>query len=111
MIERTVERFALEPDYLAADVAYGTGEMLGWLVERGIDPHIPVWDQSEVSGNGKFCRADFAYDKLRDCRQRSAKPERSAIALPVHPSLVLLAECRSRARSPSAGSNAGCSPQ
>ena len=22
--------------------AYGTGKMLGWLVERGIDPHIPV---------------------------------------------------------------------
>ena len=66
MIERTVARFALAPDYLAADVAYGTGEMLGWLVERGIDPHIPVWDQSEVSANGKFSRADFAYDKERD---------------------------------------------
>jgi hypothetical protein len=49
MLERTVDRFALAPDYLAADVAYGTGEMLGWLVGRGIDPHIPVWDQSEVS--------------------------------------------------------------
>jgi hypothetical protein len=66
MIERTVERFALEPDHLAADVAYGTGEMLGWLVGRGIDPHIPVWDQSEVSANGKFPRADFAYDHERD---------------------------------------------
>jgi hypothetical protein len=40
---RTVARFALEPDSLAAD---GTGAMLGWLVERGIDLHIPVWDQS-----------------------------------------------------------------
>jgi transposase len=66
MLERTVARFALAPDYLAADVAYGTGAMLGWLVGRGIEPHIPVWDQSEVSANGKFPRADFAYDHERD---------------------------------------------
>jgi hypothetical protein len=36
------------------------------LVERDIDPHIPVWDQSEVAAEGKFTRADFAYDKDRD---------------------------------------------
>jgi hypothetical protein len=66
MIERTVARFALAPDHLVADVAYGTGAILGWLVERGIDPHIPVWDKSEVSANGKFPRAYFAYDHERD---------------------------------------------
>jgi transposase len=66
MIERVEERFALKPDRLAADVAYGTGEMLGWLVDRDIDPHIPVWDQSTVAPDGKFTRADFVYDKARD---------------------------------------------
>ncbi len=66
MIERTEERFELKPDYLAGDVAYGTGEMLGWLVKHDIDPHIPVWDQSEVSSRGKFSRSEFAYDKARD---------------------------------------------
>jgi len=66
MIERVQERFALKPDRVAADVAYGTGEMLGWLVDRGIDPHIPVWDQSELSAKGKFPRSDFTYDKARD---------------------------------------------
>ena len=30
MIERVAERFALKPDHVAGDVAYGTGEMLGW---------------------------------------------------------------------------------
>ncbi len=65
MIERTEERFALKPDYLAGDVAYGTGEMLGWLVERGIDPHIPVWDKSKRD-DGTFSRGDFSYDKERD---------------------------------------------
>ena len=62
MIERVEERFALKPKRLAGDVAYGTGEMLGWLVEHDIDPHIPVWDQSKVAADGKFARADFAYD-------------------------------------------------
>ncbi len=65
MIERTDERFALKPKYLAGDVAYGTGEMLGWLVEQKIDPHIPVWDKSERD-DGTFMRADFSYDKERD---------------------------------------------
>ncbi len=65
MIERTEERFALKPDRLAGDVAYGTGEMLGWLVEHDIDPHIPVWDKSERN-DGTFSRAEFIYDKERD---------------------------------------------
>jgi len=65
MIERTEERFDLKPDHVAGDVAYGTGEMLGWLVDRGIDPHIPVWDKSKRDG-GTFSREDFAYDKERD---------------------------------------------
>jgi transposase len=62
MIERTEERFALKPKRLAGDVAYGTGEMLGWLVKRDIDPHIPVWDRSERN-DGTFLRADFIYDE------------------------------------------------
>ncbi len=66
MIDRTEDRFGLKPDRLAGDVAYGTGEMLGWLVEREIEPHIPVWDQSEVAADGKFSRASFAYDKDRN---------------------------------------------
>ncbi len=65
MIERTEEQFALKPKYLAGDVAYGTGEMLGWLVERKIDPHIPVWDKGERD-DGTFSRSDFLYDKERD---------------------------------------------
>ena len=66
MVQRTEERFALKPERIAGDVAYGTGEMLGWLVKRKIDPHVPVWDQSEVAADGKFVRADFIYDKDRD---------------------------------------------
>jgi hypothetical protein len=43
MIERTEDRLGLCPERLAADSAYGSAEMLGWLVnERAIEPHIPV---------------------------------------------------------------------
>ena len=66
MIERTEARFALKPDRLAGDVAYGTGEMLGWLVEHDIAPHIPVKDQSEIASKGSFVRADFDYDEKQD---------------------------------------------
>ena len=49
MMERTEQRFYLKPDHIAGDVAYGTGKMLGWLVDRNIVPHIPVWDRSDAT--------------------------------------------------------------
>jgi len=65
MLERTKQRFDLQPDHLAGDVAYGTSKLLGWLVERRIDPHIPVWDKAKRD-DGTFSRQDFSYDKGRD---------------------------------------------
>lgn len=65
MVERTEERFNLKPKHLAGDVAYGTGGLLGWLVERNIDPHIPVRDNSERN-DGAFSKTDFVYDQGRD---------------------------------------------
>ena len=65
MIERTEQRFGLKPEQIAGDVAYGTGEMLGWLIERGISPHIPVWDKSKRK-DGTFSRQDFVYQPGRD---------------------------------------------
>lgn len=66
MLDRTLERFELYPERLAADSAYGSAEMLGWLVhERGIEPHIPVFDKSERR-DGTFERADFIYDHEAD---------------------------------------------
>lgn len=66
MLDRVQDRFDLKPDRIAADVAYGTGELLGNLVERGIEPHIPVWDQSAIAAKGRFTRADFEFDKERN---------------------------------------------
>ena len=66
MIEGTADRFGIEPERLAADTAYGSAEMLAWLVEdRGIEPHIPVFDKSQRS-DGTFSRDDFRYDHEGD---------------------------------------------
>jgi transposase len=65
MMERTEGRFNLKPKRIAGDVAYGTGEMLGWLVKREIEPHIPVRDKAKRD-DGTFSREDFSYDKERD---------------------------------------------
>ena len=66
MIGRAEERFGLYPERLAADSAYGSAEMLGWLVyERGIEPHIAVFDKSART-DGTFEREDFTYDHRSD---------------------------------------------
>jgi hypothetical protein len=62
MIERTEDCLGLCPERLAADSAYGSAEMLGWLVnERAIEPHIPVFDKS-ARDDGTFSRGDFDYN-------------------------------------------------
>jgi transposase len=66
MIVRTAERFDLHPERLAADTAYGSAEMLDWLVnDQQIEPHVPVFDKSERT-DGTFSRADFVYDAQAD---------------------------------------------
>ena len=66
IIDRTMDRFGLYPERLIADTAYGTAPMLGWLVEeRGIEPHIPVFDKSRRT-DGTFSREDFRFDPRED---------------------------------------------
>ena len=66
MIERTEQRFAIKPERLAGDTAYGSGANLDWLVnEAKIAPHIPVVDKSRRE-DGTFSREDFTFDKERN---------------------------------------------
>jgi transposase len=66
MIERSMERFDLYPAKLMGDSAYGSADMLGWLVhEHGIEPHVTVFDKS-TRKDGTFSRDDFAYDHEHD---------------------------------------------
>ena len=66
MIDRVEVRFGLYPERLAADSAYGSGETLNWLVhEKGIEPHIPVFDRSQRDDD-TFSRSDFTFDHESD---------------------------------------------
>jgi transposase len=65
MLTRTEERLGLKAKRLVADTAYGTGKFLGWLIQTGITPHIPVWDKSSRE-DGTFSRADFTFDNDRN---------------------------------------------
>jgi transposase len=67
MLERCEERHGLYPARLADDTAYGSAEMLGWLVEeKAIAPHIPVFETGRRQ-DGTFSRRDFLYDPDEDC--------------------------------------------
>jgi hypothetical protein len=66
MIERVEERVALKTRRLIGDTAYGTAELLAWMVEeKGIGPHVPVWEKAERK-DSTFSRSDFRYDAVRD---------------------------------------------
>jgi transposase len=66
MIERSIDRFDLYPARLLGDSAYGSAEMLGWLVyKNGIEPHVTVFDKS-TRQDGTFSRDDFTYDHVGD---------------------------------------------
>jgi transposase len=65
MLGRVMARFGTTPQRLAGDTAYGTGRLLKWLVDRGVTPHVPVWDKS-ARHDGKFSRSDFTFDRERN---------------------------------------------
>ena len=66
MLDRVTARNDIKPKRLSGDTAYGSAEMLGWLVnERSIEPHIPVWDKT-TRKDGLFERSDFTYDPEQD---------------------------------------------
>ncbi len=66
MIERAHDRFGLWPERLAANAGYGDAPNLAWLVEdKGIAPHIPVFDKSART-DGTFERSAFTFDAQRD---------------------------------------------
>ena len=61
-----MERFDLYPQRLIGDSAYGSAEMLNWLVnDQGIEPHVPVFDKSKRADD-TFSRDDFTYDHQAD---------------------------------------------
>lgn len=62
MVERVEARFEMKPKRLIGDTAYGSAEILGWMVdEKAIEPHVPLWEKHERD-DGTLHRADFIFD-------------------------------------------------
>ncbi|MGB7209847.1 MAG: IS1182 family transposase [Pyrinomonadaceae bacterium] len=62
MIDRVEERFGVKPQRLIGDTAYGTADMLAWMVDdKKVEPHVPVWDKGERE-DGTFGRSDFVFN-------------------------------------------------
>jgi transposase len=48
MIDRVEHRFDIKPKRLIGDMAYGSAELLGWMVNhKAIEPHVPLWDRTQ----------------------------------------------------------------
>jgi hypothetical protein len=60
MITRFTQRRGRPPQTLAADATYGKGELLHWLQERGITPHIRV-KQCPLPRNDLYGVEKFTY--------------------------------------------------
>jgi transposase len=59
MIDRVERRFAIKPARLIGDMAYGTADLLAWMInDKAIEPHVPVWGTTkraeEVLPNSDF---------------------------------------------------------
>jgi transposase len=61
MLTKVKERFGVSPEGVGADKAYGSGEFLAWLLERSIQPYIPVIDRRHQT-HRRFTRDQFQYD-------------------------------------------------
>jgi hypothetical protein len=66
MIDRVEDRFAIKPARLIGDMAYGTAELLAWMVnDKAIDPHVPLWDKTQRTDD-TLSSGDFQWDEQRN---------------------------------------------
>jgi len=61
LLEQVKGRWGICPESLGADKAYGSGEFLAWLLERKVQPHIPVIDRRHQTPR-YFTQDYFQYD-------------------------------------------------
>ena len=65
LVSRAGIRLGIEPASLSADKAYGSGPLLGWLIDRNITPYISVIDRTRQR-DAFFTRDAFRYDREAD---------------------------------------------
>lgn len=64
-MSRAGTTLGIAPESLAADKAYGSGPLLGWLIDRNITLYIPVIDRSRQR-DAFFTRDALRYDREAD---------------------------------------------
>jgi transposase len=66
MIDRVERRFNIKPKRLIGDTAYGTAELLHWMVnDKAIEPHVPVWERYQRT-DGLISSDAFRWAEERD---------------------------------------------
>jgi len=65
LLQQVKERFGISPESLGADKGYGSGEFRAWLLERKIQPYIPVIDRRHQT-HRHSTRDQFQYDSTED---------------------------------------------
>ena len=61
MIDRVERRFSIKPSRLIGDMAYGSAELLAWMVnDKAIEPHVPLWDSAHSLPQHLFICAIFS---------------------------------------------------
>ena len=78
MIERVRNRFELKPARLIGDMAYGSADFLGWMVnQQAIEPHVPVWDKTKRKDD-TFSSSEFQWHaQANEYRCPQGQPLRS----------------------------------
>jgi transposase len=78
MIDRVERRFAIKPSRLIGDMAYGSAELLNWMVnDKAIEPHVPTWDKTERK-DGTISSSEFHWsEKNNEYRCPEGHPLRS----------------------------------
>jgi hypothetical protein len=66
MIDRVEHRFNIKPQRLIGDMAYGSAELLGWMVnDKSIEPHVPLWEKTQRTDD-TISSSDFRWDEERN---------------------------------------------
>src|SRR5215831_8939839 len=65
MLTQVEERFGVCPEGVETDKAYGSGEFLACLLERSIQPYIPVIDLRHQTRR-RFTLDQFQYDPVEN---------------------------------------------
>ena len=66
LLERIETKHQIKPKRLMGDTAYGSADMLGYLVdEKNIEPHVPIWDKSKRD-DGTYSITEFIWNEEDD---------------------------------------------